>query len=127
MPPSLVVESLDPLPGEEVLLRVLHLGGIVEGRVHVPVTMSVRDPLHGLGGCFAESDRRPDSLHQKELLLLPEPLAFFLCFPPLLFLVLVFLCPFLDSLLDQPKTEARQRRGYAVGDNDCCYVYVFTS
>ena len=37
------------------------------------------------------------------------------------------LCPFLDSLLDQPKTEARQRRGYAGGDNDCCYVHVFTS
>ena len=109
MPPSLVVESLDPLPGEEVLLRVLHLGGIVEGRVHVPVTMSVRDPLHGLGGCFTESDRCSDSLHQKELLLLPEPLALFLCLPAFFFLVLLFFRPFLELLLDQPETEARQR------------------
>ena len=35
---------------------MLHFCRIFQRGVHVPVTMSVRDPLHGLGGCFTESD-----------------------------------------------------------------------
>lgn len=73
---------------------MLHFCRIFQRGVHVPVTMSVRDPLHGLGGCFTESDRCSDSLHQKELLLLPEPLALFLCLPAFFFLVLLFFARF---------------------------------
>ena len=67
------------------------------------------------------------TLHQKKLLLLAQLFALFFVLAALSFLVLLFLCPFLESLLDQPETEARQRRGYAGGDNNCCYVHVFTS
>ena len=42
---SLVDDRVDPLTGEEVLLRVFDFGSVVEGRVHIPVTMRVRDAL----------------------------------------------------------------------------------
>ena len=102
--------------------------------MHVSVTMSVRDPLHGLGRCFAERDCSAYALHQKELLAFPELLALFLLFLPLLFLVfyalffvLPLFLPLLDPVLNAPEEKARQRRGYAGGYNDRCYVHVFTS
>ena len=53
---SLVDDRVDPLTGEEVLLRVFDFGSVVEGRVHIPVTMRVRDALHGPGRRLAEGD-----------------------------------------------------------------------
>ena len=122
------MHGLDALLGEEVLLPVFDFGGIFQRGVHVAITMRVRDPLHGLGRGLSECDRRAHSLNEKELVLLACLFALFLSFAQLLFFVLPFLALLLDLLLNAPKTEAGDRRGYARGDQ-CCenLVHVVTS
>ena len=66
---------MDPLLGQKVLLLVFYLGRVVEGRVHIPVALGVRDALHGLGCGLSECDGRVGALDGKELKLLPGVFA----------------------------------------------------
>ena len=90
---------MDPLLGQKVLLLVFYLGRVVEGRVHIPVALGVRDALHGLGCGLSEGDGRVGALDGKELKLLPGVFALLsLCAGRRLLLLSLFLA-LLDPVL----------------------------
>ena len=97
---------MDPLLGQKVLLFVFYLGRVVEGRVHIPVALGVRDALHGLGCGLSEGDGRVGALDGKELKLLPGVFALLsLCAGCRLLLLSLFLA-LLDPVLQQPEEKA---------------------
>ena len=103
---TIVTMLIAAMIGEEVLLLVFHLLGVVQSLVHVSVAVSVRDPLHGLGRRFTQRDCRADSLNEQELLLLAQSLAFFFFLPAGFFLLVLLDLLLGDPALQEPEAEA---------------------
>ena len=101
---------MDPLTGEEVLLRVFDFGSVVEGRVHIPVTMRVRDALHGPGSRLAESDGCRRALNGDDLEIFTGTLSGRCLFLPFGLLGLLLLLALLDPVLEHPEAEAGRGR-----------------
>lgn len=83
------------MPGEEVLLLVFDVGGVVQGVVHIPVTVSARDALDGPCGRFPQGNSGIGPLDNQDEEVL---LALFLC--------RLFLFPLVDAALQPPDDKA---------------------
>ena len=107
---SSVDDRVDPLTGEEVLLRVFDFGSVVEGRVHIPVTMCVRDALHGPGRRLAEGDGCRRALNGDDLEIFTGTLSGRCLFLSFGLLGLLLLLALLDPVLEHPEAEAGHGR-----------------
>ena len=79
---------------------------ILKRRVHVPVAVRVRDPLHRSGGRLSQCDRSVYTLNKKNFLLLSEVFASFFVLTSGGFLRLSLFVLLFDISFNKPEAKA---------------------
>lgn len=57
---------MNTLAVKKLFLLVFDAGGVLQCRVHIPVTVGIRNALDGLRGGFSEGDAGPGALNENE-------------------------------------------------------------